>query len=135
MKIYFPFLALTLYSPAALADARYRIIRTLPEEWRATIKSRHRKECEDEARGSPGGRPGEVISPIGGPQELRMGSLTRWAGFAHTANRPRAHFSLPQVLECLSAHTVAFDSQVKLVAQSLTDPKARSNRVWCAGAP
>jgi hypothetical protein len=34
---------------AALADARYRIVRTLPEEWRATIKSMHRKECEDEA--------------------------------------------------------------------------------------
>jgi hypothetical protein len=36
-------------SPAALADARYRIVRTLPEEWLATIKSDHRKECEDEA--------------------------------------------------------------------------------------
>jgi hypothetical protein len=35
--------------PPALADARYRIVRTLPEEWRATIKSMHRKECEDEA--------------------------------------------------------------------------------------
>jgi hypothetical protein len=37
-------------SPAALADAFYRIVRTLPEEWLGTIKSDHRKECEDEAR-------------------------------------------------------------------------------------
>jgi len=36
-------------SPAALADAFYRIVRTLPEKWRAWIKSDHRKECEDEA--------------------------------------------------------------------------------------
>jgi hypothetical protein len=36
--------------PAALADACYRIVRTLPEEWLATIKSTHKKECEDEAR-------------------------------------------------------------------------------------
>src|SRR5207237_9504724 len=93
------------------------------------------KECEDEARGSPGGRPGDVIPPIGGPQELRMGRLTRWAGFAHAANRPRAQFPLPEILKCLSAHTVAFDSQVKLVAQSLTDPEARIHRVWCPGAP
>jgi hypothetical protein len=35
--------------PAALTDARYRIVRTLPEEWLAKIKSDHRKECEDEA--------------------------------------------------------------------------------------
>jgi hypothetical protein len=37
-------------SAAALADAFYRIVRTLPEEWLGTIKSDHRKECEDEAR-------------------------------------------------------------------------------------
>jgi hypothetical protein len=37
-------------SPAALAEAPYRIIRTLPEEWRATIKSAHRESCEAEAR-------------------------------------------------------------------------------------
>ena len=36
--------------PATLADALYRIVRTLPEEWLAWIKSAHRKECEDEAR-------------------------------------------------------------------------------------
>jgi hypothetical protein len=36
--------------PAALADARYRIIKTIPEEWRAKIKSEHREDCEDEAR-------------------------------------------------------------------------------------
>jgi hypothetical protein len=36
--------------PAALADARYRIVRTLPEEWLAMIISAHREECEDEAR-------------------------------------------------------------------------------------
>jgi hypothetical protein len=35
--------------PAALADARYRIVRTLPEKWLATFKSDHMKECEDEA--------------------------------------------------------------------------------------
>ena len=35
--------------PAALADARYRIVRTLPGKWLATIKSDHMKECEDEA--------------------------------------------------------------------------------------
>jgi hypothetical protein len=35
--------------PAALADARDRIVRTLPEEWLAMIKSAHRKDCEDEA--------------------------------------------------------------------------------------
>jgi hypothetical protein len=37
-------------SPAALGDALYRIGRTLPEEWRAIIKTAHRKECEAEAR-------------------------------------------------------------------------------------
>jgi hypothetical protein len=37
-------------SPAALADARYRIVATLPEKWRAMIKSAHREECELEAR-------------------------------------------------------------------------------------
>jgi hypothetical protein len=37
-------------SPAALADARYRIARTLPEKWRAMIKSAHRKDCELEAK-------------------------------------------------------------------------------------
>jgi hypothetical protein len=36
--------------PAALADAAYRIVRSLPEEWHATIKSAHRKSCEAEAR-------------------------------------------------------------------------------------
>jgi len=35
--------------PAALADARYRIIKTLPDEWLATIKSLEREWCEDEA--------------------------------------------------------------------------------------
>jgi hypothetical protein len=34
---------------AALADARYRIVRTFPEKWLARIKSDHMKECEDEA--------------------------------------------------------------------------------------
>jgi hypothetical protein len=37
-------------SPAALADAAYRIGRTLPEELRATIKSGHREWCENEPR-------------------------------------------------------------------------------------
>ena len=37
-------------SPAAYADARYRIVMTLPEKWRAMLKSAHRKECEAEAR-------------------------------------------------------------------------------------
>jgi hypothetical protein len=36
--------------PAVLADAAYRIVRTLPEEWLATIKSGHRESCEAEAR-------------------------------------------------------------------------------------
>jgi hypothetical protein len=36
-------------SPAALADAAYRIVRSLPEEWRAMIKSAHRESCESEA--------------------------------------------------------------------------------------
>jgi hypothetical protein len=36
--------------PAALADAAYRIIRTLPEEWRAMIKSAQRESYEAEAR-------------------------------------------------------------------------------------
>ena len=36
--------------PAALADAAYRIVRTLPEEWLATIRSAHRESCEAEAR-------------------------------------------------------------------------------------
>jgi hypothetical protein len=37
-------------SPAATADALYRIVKTLPEEWRAIIKSAHRENCEAEAR-------------------------------------------------------------------------------------
>jgi hypothetical protein len=37
-------------SPAALADARYRIVKTLPDKWLAKIKSEHREDCEDEAR-------------------------------------------------------------------------------------
>jgi ADP-ribose pyrophosphatase YjhB (NUDIX family) len=36
-------------SSAALADAFDRIIRTLPEEWLARIKSAHREWCETEA--------------------------------------------------------------------------------------
>jgi hypothetical protein len=36
-------------SPAALADAAYRITATLPDEWRAAIKSAHREGCELEA--------------------------------------------------------------------------------------
>jgi hypothetical protein len=36
--------------PAALADAAYRIVRTLPEEWLATLRSAHRKSCQAEAR-------------------------------------------------------------------------------------
>jgi hypothetical protein len=37
-------------SPAAVADALYRIIRTLPEEWLTRIKCAHRQSCEREAR-------------------------------------------------------------------------------------
>jgi hypothetical protein len=37
-------------SPAAFADAVDRIVRTLPEEWRAAIKSGHREWCESELR-------------------------------------------------------------------------------------
>jgi hypothetical protein len=36
--------------PAVLADAAYRIVRTLPEEWLATIQSGHRESWEAEAR-------------------------------------------------------------------------------------
>jgi hypothetical protein len=36
-------------SPATLTDAAYRIVRSLPEEWRAMIKSAHRESCESEA--------------------------------------------------------------------------------------
>jgi hypothetical protein len=36
--------------PAALTHAFSRIMRTLPEDWLAAIKSLHRKDCEDEAR-------------------------------------------------------------------------------------
>jgi hypothetical protein len=36
--------------PAASADAAYRIVRTLPEEWLTTLRSAHRKSCEAEAR-------------------------------------------------------------------------------------
>ena len=35
-------------SPAAFADAAYRIVATLPDEWRAAIKSAHRERCETE---------------------------------------------------------------------------------------
>jgi hypothetical protein len=37
-------------SPAALADAFYPIVRTLPEEWLAALRSAHRKSCEAKAR-------------------------------------------------------------------------------------
>jgi predicted ATPase len=37
-------------SPAAVADAAYRIVRTLHEEWRAMINSAHRESCEAEVR-------------------------------------------------------------------------------------
>jgi hypothetical protein len=40
-------------SPADLADAYYRIVRTLPEEWRAMIKSAHREWYELEAKTEP----------------------------------------------------------------------------------
>jgi hypothetical protein len=33
----------------AFADAAYRIVATLPDEWRAAIKSAHREGCETEA--------------------------------------------------------------------------------------
>jgi hypothetical protein len=33
-----------------VADAAYRIVRTLPEEWRAMINSAHRESCEAEVR-------------------------------------------------------------------------------------
>jgi hypothetical protein len=36
-------------SPAAFADAAYRIVATLPDEWRAAIKSEHREDLEAEA--------------------------------------------------------------------------------------
>jgi hypothetical protein len=36
--------------PAALTHAFSRIMRTLPEDWLAAIKSLHKKDCEDEAR-------------------------------------------------------------------------------------
>jgi hypothetical protein len=36
-------------SPAALADAIYLIVRSLPEEWCAMIKTAHREWCESEA--------------------------------------------------------------------------------------
>src|SRR5262249_49529717 len=36
-------------SPADLADAAYRIMSTLPEEWRATIRSAHGEWCDAEA--------------------------------------------------------------------------------------
>jgi hypothetical protein len=36
-------------SPAALADARYRIVRTLPEKWRAMIKCAYRESYEAQA--------------------------------------------------------------------------------------
>ena len=36
-------------SPAAFADAAYRIVATLPDEWRAAIKSAHREGLEAEA--------------------------------------------------------------------------------------
>jgi len=35
--------------PAALADAAYRIVRSLPEELLTTIRSAHRESCEAEA--------------------------------------------------------------------------------------
>jgi hypothetical protein len=34
----------------AFADAAYRIVATLPDEWRAAIKSAHRERCEAKAR-------------------------------------------------------------------------------------
>jgi hypothetical protein len=37
---------------AALADAPDRIMRSLPEEWRAIFRSAHRRSCEAEARAS-----------------------------------------------------------------------------------
>jgi hypothetical protein len=40
-------------SSAALADVPYRIVRTLPEEWRAMIKSTRRESYEAEARANP----------------------------------------------------------------------------------
>ncbi|MGB8527560.1 MAG: hypothetical protein WCD75_12125 [Rhodoplanes sp.] len=36
--------------PAVWADAAYQIVRTLPEEWLATIRSGYREMCEAEAR-------------------------------------------------------------------------------------
>jgi hypothetical protein len=36
--------------PAALADATYRIVRTLPEQWLTTLRSAHRKSCKAEVR-------------------------------------------------------------------------------------
>jgi hypothetical protein len=36
--------------PRALADATYRIVRTLPNEWLTTLRSAHRKSWETEAR-------------------------------------------------------------------------------------
>jgi hypothetical protein len=36
-------------SPAAFADAAYRIVATLPDEWRAAIKSAHREGLEAKA--------------------------------------------------------------------------------------
>ena len=40
-------------SPAAVPDVCYRIAMTLPEKWRAMIKSLHRQRCEGQAELKP----------------------------------------------------------------------------------
>lgn len=43
------YMAAPISGQAAFADAAYRIVATLPDEWRAAIKSAHRKGLEAEA--------------------------------------------------------------------------------------
>jgi hypothetical protein len=61
--------------PAALSDALYRIVSTLPEEWRAAIKSGHRESWEREARVTEFLK---VWMQGVEEEECRRGRRTRW---------------------------------------------------------